>query len=200
MLKRPLDTPRATARRAQLLEAGFEVFADHDYDDVQLEAVTTAVGCSHGLLFQYFGSKKGFYLAIVEHLLQGFLATIAPSADAAPGDRLSAGLSAYIGWATDHPRAYVSIMRATSRFTEIRALLDQTRGEILRRMADAIGLDATDSRVRLAFRGWIGGMEDALLEHLHHPDAIDQQDLIDYMRTSLVAAAHWAKEPPAHRN
>lgn len=192
MPKRPLDTPRARARRTQLLEAGFKHFADQDYDDVQLEAITAAVGCSHGLLFQYFGTKKGFYLAVVEHLLEGFLTTTTLHADNRD-EQLATGLDAYIGWAIEHPRAYVSIMRATSRFGEVRELLEQTRNVILRRIAEAVDLPPDDARARLAIRSWIGGMEAALLCYLDNGEAILREDLIVYMRTTLTASIGWAR-------
>ena len=52
-----LTTERAAERRQQLLKAALEVFKK-DFDDVSVDEVADAAGVSHGLIFQYFGTKK----------------------------------------------------------------------------------------------------------------------------------------------
>ncbi|MEY3014468.1 MAG: hypothetical protein RIT45_3203, partial [Pseudomonadota bacterium] len=54
------------ARRAQLLELGLQVFADTPFDAVSVEDVAQRAGISKGLLFHYFGSKRGYYVATVQ--------------------------------------------------------------------------------------------------------------------------------------
>ncbi|MDL4815175.1 TetR/AcrR family transcriptional regulator [Actinomadura opuntiae] len=195
MAKRPLDTPRALARRRQLIEAGFEHFADHDYDDVQLDQVTRAIGVSHGVVFQHFGTKKGFYLAIVEHLLDGFLDCVAPRDDLPAGERLDAGLAGYIGWAAGHPRGFASLINATSRFAEVRELVERARRTTMELIADGLGLDLAEPRVRIALRGWIGGLEATVIEWLRSPEAATERELAERMRATLAAALGPAAAP-----
>ena len=49
-----------------------EQFLDRDYEDVSVDDVAAKAGVSHGLVFQYFGSKKDLYIASLEPLLTGF--------------------------------------------------------------------------------------------------------------------------------
>lgn len=192
MAKRPLDTPRALERRRQLIEAGFEHFADSDYDDVQLDQVTKAIGVSHGVVFQHFGNKKGFYLAIVEHLLDGFLECVAPDADLPAQEQLTAGLAGYIGWAAEHPRGFTSLINATSRFADVRELVERARQVTLELIAAGMGLDLSQARARVALRGWIGGLEATVAEWLRTPDTATEQELIECMRDTLAATLRWA--------
>ena len=85
---RPLTTERAGERRLQLLAAALEVFGDRDYDDVSVDEVAEAAGVSHGLVFQYFGSKKGLYVACLEPLIVDFRERVEPDPELPPVERL----------------------------------------------------------------------------------------------------------------
>src|SRR4026208_189716 len=95
MATRPLTTDRAGERRRQLVEAALEVFGDRDYDEGSLHAGAEAAGASHGLVFQYFGSKKGLYIACLQPLIEFFRERIEPDPDLAPIERLRSGLGNY---------------------------------------------------------------------------------------------------------
>src|ERR1700709_2195970 len=64
------QTPRpSTQRQAQaeltrrkLLEAAVEHFSTRHFDDVATSDITETAGVAQGLLFHYFGSKRGTYL------------------------------------------------------------------------------------------------------------------------------------------
>ena len=50
-----------------------------------------AAGVSHGLVFQYFGSKKGLYIACLQPLIEFFRERIEPDPDLPPTERLRSG-------------------------------------------------------------------------------------------------------------
>ncbi|MBO9534682.1 MAG: helix-turn-helix transcriptional regulator [Solirubrobacteraceae bacterium] len=58
------------ARRAQLLTIGSELFASRPYDDVWIDHVAERADVSRGLLYHYFGSKRGLLHAVIERLEQ----------------------------------------------------------------------------------------------------------------------------------
>ena len=60
-------------RRAQLLELGLRLFGDRSYDDVSIDDIAREAGVSKGLLYHYFGSKRVFYAACVEHAAASLL-------------------------------------------------------------------------------------------------------------------------------
>ncbi|MGI6713770.1 MAG: TetR/AcrR family transcriptional regulator [Bacilli bacterium] len=44
-------------RRGEIIQAGLKLFALKGYDNVTINNITTAAGCSHGLFYHYFNSK-----------------------------------------------------------------------------------------------------------------------------------------------
>ena len=124
LAQRPLTTERAKERREQLLGIALELFLTNDYDDVSVDDVAGVAGVSHGLVFQYFGSKKGLYLATLEPLLAGFRGrTRGTPPDLPPADRLRHAIGAYFDAATEHPAKWIArsrrspkcVTRSTSR-------------------------------------------------------------------------------------
>jgi len=198
MANRPLDTPRALQRRRQLLDVGFEYFADHDYDDVQISDVAKAASASHGLIFQHFGSKKGFYLAMLEDKLEQFTNDTVLADDLPPEEQLGATLRQDVDWAGEHPRGFVSLMRGTARFSEVHALVEASRWEGIARIAEGARADLDNPRVRVALRGWVGFMETAIIAWLEHRDDLSSDDLVETLASALVAVLMQAGvQPPA---
>lgn len=53
-----------------ILDAGIREFAAFSYSDANTDHITAACGISKGLLYHYFGTKKGFYLYCLERSLK----------------------------------------------------------------------------------------------------------------------------------
>ena len=62
-----------------------------------------AAGVSHGLVFQYFGSKKGLYIACLQPLIEFFRERIEPDPDLPPVERLRSALRNYADLISEHP-------------------------------------------------------------------------------------------------
>ena len=55
-------------RRAQLLDAAGDLFAERGYEEVSVEDIARAADVQRGLVHHYFGGRKDVYLALVERL------------------------------------------------------------------------------------------------------------------------------------
>lgn len=55
----------ADARRAQLIEVGWELLQSRPIHELPLDEVAAAAGISRTLLFHYFPTKADFYFAVV---------------------------------------------------------------------------------------------------------------------------------------
>ncbi|HRI06444.1 MAG TPA: helix-turn-helix domain-containing protein, partial [Nannocystaceae bacterium] len=86
-------------RRDQLLTLGRRIFAERAYDEVSIDDIAEAAGISKGLLYHYFGSKRGFYVAIVRESASRLVEATAIRTDLPPGERAHAGLAAYLDFA-----------------------------------------------------------------------------------------------------
>jgi AcrR family transcriptional regulator len=106
--------PRAE-REQQMLAAAGEAFATHGFHDASMEAIAEAAGISKPMLYNYFGSKHGLYVAYVERsgglLMQSMRKAGAPDAPAA--ERLYAGILAFLTYAEEHRSGWAVLHRET---------------------------------------------------------------------------------------
>ena len=192
---RPLTTERAGERRRQLIEAALAVFGERDYDEVSVDEVADAAGVSHGLVFQYFGSKKGLYVACLQPLIEFFRERIEPDPDLAPIERLRSGLRNYADLISEHPVGYRSLMTRGTGFSEVREGLERARWQRITRLAEGMGLDPSQPAVRVGLRSWIAYVDTAMLTWLDQ-GAPDRDALVEMLVRALgataesIAAAH----------
>lgn len=62
------QTPRPQ-RQEQMLEAALKLFADRGYANVSMDAIAAETGITKPLLYSYFDSKEGLYVACIERFL-----------------------------------------------------------------------------------------------------------------------------------
>ena len=166
MGQRPLTSERATERRQQLLQAALEVFAENDYDDVSVDEVAELAGVSHGLIFQYFGTKKDLYIAAVEPLIEQFRARVAADLELPPPERLRKSMRAYAETIAAHPKGYRFLVTRGVGFREVRAKVDAARLAAVGRIAPQMGFDPEDPRVRAGILAWLAYVDAAMLAWL----------------------------------
>jgi len=188
MASRPLTSERAGERRLQLIAAALEVFGDRDYDEVSVDEVAEAAGVSHGLVFQYFGSKKGLYVACLQPLIEMFRARIEPDPDLPPVERLREGLRNFADAISEHPAGYRNLMTRGISFSEVREALDRARSWRVDRLAEGMGLDPKLPVVRVGVRAWTSYVEAAMLTWLELREP-DRDDLVEMLVRALVATA-----------
>lgn len=106
--------PRAE-REEEMLQAAGSAFAMHGFHDASMEAIAEAAGISKPMLYNYFGSKQGLYVAYVERsgrlLMQSMLEAASP--DAPAGERLRAGIFAFLAYAEEHGSGWTVLHRET---------------------------------------------------------------------------------------
>lgn len=56
--------------KEQLLRSALEEFQDKPYAEASTDRITANAGCSKGILFHHYGSKKGLYLSCLEQALE----------------------------------------------------------------------------------------------------------------------------------
>ena len=100
----PRRTAQEAARtRAALIDAGVTYFSAHSYQDAALAELVGGMGITRGALYHHFGSKQGFFEAVLERVFQR-LAEQIERASRDQGDGwagLEAGCRAFMRAATD---------------------------------------------------------------------------------------------------
>ena len=193
----PRSAPRTRldvdARRAQLVALGLEFFSGRAYDEVSIEEIARAAGISKGLLYHYFATKRGFYVAAIREAARRLVEETRTDPSDAPLARLHAALDAYLSYVARHGPAYAALLRGgIGSDPEVAQIVEDTRAALLGRMMEDLPVEKRSAFVRAMLRGWIGFVEAAALDWIDHRDvaAVALRDgMIDVLLVALRVSA-----------
>jgi len=178
-------------RRTQLLELGFRLLATRSLDELSIDLLAEEAGISRGLMYHYFGSKLGFYEAVVQHAADDLYARTAPPDEGEPLERLLASLAGYVDYVIANHAGYRSLVKAaTGGNDSLRAIYDATFAALAERFftADPDGVVVPDTpAVRLLIHAWQAMVEDLVLTWCDSPAGLSREDLLQVVTTSLPA-------------
>ncbi|MEM7160300.1 MAG: TetR/AcrR family transcriptional regulator [Myxococcota bacterium] len=165
-------------RRAQLLELGVDLFARHAYDELTTDSIATGGGISKGLLFHYFGSKRGFYLATIEHVAQRLLDEVELAPSPTPFDEVQRVLDRFLDFVGEHSAIYRALLRGgLGADPQSQAVIERVRWTIVQRVLGLLDpqraaprdeATAVFDRVGLRLYGWVGTTEALSLSWIDH--------------------------------
>ncbi|MFF4370005.1 TetR/AcrR family transcriptional regulator [Streptomyces sp. NPDC001594] len=199
-------TGRSQARRAELIAIGRKLFADTSYDALSMDDIAQHAGVAKGLVYYYFTSKRGYYLAIVEDSVAQLVARATGEPELPGAERLRRTVDGYLHYAEHHRAAYRTIVTGgVGSDAEVLAIRDAVREELLAAIAEgAYGRRAVPPLARLALVGWLSGVEGATLDWTGAPDAEGRPDratvadlLVRQLRATLTVIEDLVPECPA---
>ncbi|MFK0049580.1 TetR/AcrR family transcriptional regulator [Streptomyces sp. NPDC090741] len=157
---------RSQVRRAELIATGRKLFADTSYDALSMDDIAKQAGVAKGLIYYYFKSKRGYYLAIVEDSVAELVARAAGEPDLPNAERVRRTIDGYLYYAEHHQAAYRTIVTGgVGSDAEVLAIRDAVREELVATIAEgAYGRRAVPPLARLALVGWLSGVEGTTLE------------------------------------
>jgi AcrR family transcriptional regulator len=165
---RPLDTTRAQQRRRQLLQIAARHFAIHSFDEVSLDALADEAGVSHGLIYQYFGSKLGLYEAALTDAVATLNAAMAAELDLPPRDAVRAALRDFIGIASDNEEVWRLTIRGALGEARLQQIVENGRRDAISMFLAALAIERPNAGLRLGLRAWIGMIEAGVDSWLQH--------------------------------
>jgi AcrR family transcriptional regulator len=179
-------------RREQLLEIGRRLFSERPYDALSIDELAREAGISKGLLYYYFGSKRGYYLAVIEAAAGELRALAGPDERLSAEERIRRTLEAYIASAERYPDVFRAVTHAgVGADAEVRAIHDRERAALLELVAGETVGSPPPAAARTALEGWLSFVEGATLDWLEHRDLSGEQLrdlLIEALAGSLAAA------------
>ncbi|MEV6285884.1 TetR/AcrR family transcriptional regulator [Kribbella sp. NPDC051770] len=100
------------AREREILDAAERIFGDHGYQGTSMDEIAAQVGVSKPLIYQYYGSKDGLFLACLSRLRAKLLDAVSEAVLAAPDaeQAMYAGFVAWFQFLDDHPRSWSVIV------------------------------------------------------------------------------------------
>jgi AcrR family transcriptional regulator len=133
----------AADRRATILDAARDAFAETGYHETSLDAVAEGAGVSKALLYEHFSSKRELYVAMLEiHVVELIERIAGAIADAEPGEaRMRAGLEAFFGFVEER-RGTWRIMFSNATDPDVAVRLDRLRDQVAGAIAQLMGEEA----------------------------------------------------------
>jgi AcrR family transcriptional regulator len=111
-------TPRRRVPRAereqQMLEAADRVFARRGYQASSMDEIAAEVGVTKPMLYAYFGSKEGLYLASVQRAGEMLAQRLRDAAEGGPAERLEAGVHAFFSFVDERRSSWAVLYREAS--------------------------------------------------------------------------------------
>ncbi len=137
-----------------MLDVGTRLFAEHRYEDVSMVEIARAADVSKPMVYSYFESKQGLYLACVEQAERRLLGRLeeATPASLPPDLRVWQGLLAVFGFIDEEPDAwallYPSGPRANGQYAAGAAGAHEAMAGLLTRMlCEAAVAEGIDEKV-----------------------------------------------------
>ncbi|MFJ8536759.1 TetR/AcrR family transcriptional regulator [Streptomyces sp. NPDC093591] len=169
---RARGTERSMARRAELITIGRKLFADTSYDALSMDDIARQARVAKGLIYYYFQSKRGYYLAIIQDSVADLVTFAASGLELQPVDRVHRTIDSYLRYAEHNQSAYRTIVSGGVGFdTEVHAIRDGVREAIVATLADgAYGRTDIAPLARMGLLAWVCSVEGATLDWMDHPE------------------------------
>lgn len=150
------------------------MFADTSYDALNMDDIAKHAGVAKGLIYYYFKSKRGYYLAIVEDSVAELVARAGGESDVPNAERVRATIDGYLHYAEHHQAAYRTIVTGgVGSDSEVLAIRDAVREELIAAIAEgAYGRRTVPPLARLALVGWLSGVEGSTLDWIGSADGL----------------------------
>lgn len=152
------------------------MFADTSYDALSMDDIAKHAGVAKGLIYYYFKSKRGYYLAIVEDSVAELVARAAGESELPNAQRVRSTIDGYLYYAEHHQAAYRTIVTGgVGSDSEVLAIRDAVREELMATIAEgAYGRREIPPVARLALVGWLAGVEGITLDWIGPGDTAER--------------------------
>jgi AcrR family transcriptional regulator len=163
-------------RERQMLEVAGRSFAASGFHAVSMDAIAQQAGISKPMLYHYFGSKEGLYVAYVRQQGGALLSGMrdATYADAPAAERLRAGTLAFLSYVDEHRPGWALLYReAVNRGGPLAVEIAELRARIaaiVHRLFSSVAAgEAVGSSEALA-HAFVGAGESVANWWLDHPE------------------------------
>ncbi|MEU3979837.1 TetR/AcrR family transcriptional regulator [Streptomyces sp. NPDC026672] len=198
---RARGTERSTARRAELIAIGRKLFADTSYDALSMDDIARQAHVAKGLIYYYFQSKRGYYLAIIQDSVADLVSFAASGVELPAVNRVQRTIDSYLRFAEHHQEAYRTIVSGGVGFdAEVHAIRDGVREAIVSTIAEgAYGRSDISPLARMGLLSWVCSVEGSTLDWIGTP-GLSRDTMRELLVRTLGGVLRAIEElDPAHR-
>jgi AcrR family transcriptional regulator len=146
-------------RRAQLLDAANDLFAERGYEEVSVEDIARAAGVQRGLVHHYFGGRTEVYLALLDRLDDVAEEPLRQPEGRSARARIGDSVSRWLDWTEANRSTYLGTIAPGDDIAdpEVRRVVADLRDRAVAQVAALHADIAEDSpRLRYALECWTG--------------------------------------------
>lgn len=189
-------TDRSVARRAELIAIGRRLFADRSYDALSMDDIARQAHVAKGLIYYYFQSKRGYYLAIIQDSVADLVTFAASGIQLPQVDRVQRTIDSYLRFAEHNQAAYRTVVSGGVGFdAEVHAIRDSVREAIVATIADgAYGRTDISPLARMGLFAWVCSVEGATLDWIDRPAQLTRDTMRELLVKTLGASMRAIEE------
>ena len=189
-------TPRAAQAaetRRRLIDSAILLFSEKTYEEVAVADIAKAAGVAHGLLFHYFGAKRGIYLEAMHEAARQLDAAFVVDPTLTPDLQVRQALKQHLRYLSTH-RGLALRLVLGGRGTDPEAweVFEGARARALGVIMSMVGLDADTPALQIAGRAAVGAVDVAAAFWLQNdlPFDIDAvvESMVVILGTTFLAA------------
>jgi AcrR family transcriptional regulator len=179
------DTSRAAQAaetRQRLVAAAADLFSEHSYDDVAAGDIAKAAGVAHGLLFHYFGSKRGIYLQAIREAVDQLDEAFSFEPNLAPAQQLRRALASNLHYLSRR-RGLALRLVLGGRGADPQAweVFEAGRWRAIGATWATLGLDPDNHALRITGRAAVAAIDEATVYWLNNEQRFSVETMVEYM-------------------
>ena len=185
----PTTTGRVTARAAQaaetrqrLIAAAVQLFSEHSYDDVAVADIPKVAGVAHGLLFHYFGSKRGIYLEAMRGAAEQLYESFKIRPGLPPAAQIRRALASHLRYlATHRGLALRLVLGGRGADPEAWEVFEAGRWRALQTVGALLGLHRDSAALRMMGRAAVSAIDEVSVFWLNNGQPFEVDAMVGCM-------------------
>ncbi|MGB9303624.1 MAG: TetR/AcrR family transcriptional regulator [Mycobacterium sp.] len=184
-------TPRAAQAaetRQRLVAAAVDLFSKKSYDDVAAGDIAKAAGVAHGLLFHYFGSKRGIYLQALREAVDQLDEAFSFESNLPPPQQLRRALTSNLHYLSRRRGlALRLVLGGRGADSEAWEVFEAGRWRAIGATWAMLGLDPDNHALRITGRAAVAAIDEATVYWLNDEQRFSVETMVEYMVELLAA-------------
>lgn len=180
---------QAVETRRRLVDTAIELFSDRHYDDVAVSDIAKSAGVAHGLLFHYFGNKRGIYLAAMREAATQMDAAFIIDPTLAPAEQMRHAFAAHLRYLAEHRGlALRRVLGGGGDDPEASEVFQSARLRALDGVATVLGIDSDHPAWSMMGRAAVAAIDEAAMYWLNNCDQYDRDTMVECFMTIVTSA------------
>lgn len=179
---------QAAETRQRLLAAAVDLFSTRSYEHVAAGDIAKAAGVAHGLLFHYFGSKRGIYLQAIREAVDQLDEAFSFEPALPPAQQLRRALTSNLRYLSSRRGlALRLVLGGRGADPEAWEVFEGGRWRAIGATWTMLGLDPENHALRLTGRAAVAAIDEATVYWLNNEGEFSVEVMVEYMVELMVA-------------